>query len=79
MKAHWGKIGPSPAQPILADPGSKNSHPSCSIPDTYCRGWTSDQQGLGRQIAATNRQIDRLVYDLYDLTEEEIAIVEGEG
>jgi type I restriction-modification system DNA methylase subunit len=31
---------------------------------------------LKRQIEATDRQIDRLVYDLYDLTEEEIAIVE---
>ena len=29
-----------------------------------------------RQIDATDREIDRLVYDLYDLTEEEIRIVE---
>ncbi len=28
------------------------------------------------QIAATDRQIDRLVYELYGLTEEEIKIVE---
>jgi len=28
------------------------------------------------QIDATDRQIDRLVYELYDLTDEEIAIVE---
>lgn len=28
------------------------------------------------QIEATNRQIDRLVYELYGLTDEEIAIVE---
>ncbi len=32
---------------------------------------------LERQIAATDTQIDRLVYDLYGLTEDEIAIVEG--
>ncbi len=32
---------------------------------------------IGHQIAATDRQIDRLVYELYGLTEEEIAIVEG--
>jgi hypothetical protein len=32
---------------------------------------------LQRQIDATDRQIDRLVYALYDLTPEEIAIVEG--
>jgi hypothetical protein len=29
-----------------------------------------------RQIDATDRQIDRLVYELYGLTEEEIRIVE---
>jgi hypothetical protein len=32
---------------------------------------------LQRQIVATDRQIDRLVYELYGLTEEEIGIVEG--
>jgi len=32
---------------------------------------------LQRRIDATDRQIDRLVYELYGLTEEEIAIVEG--
>ena len=32
---------------------------------------------LQRQIAATDRQIDRLVYELHGLTEEEIGIVEG--
>jgi hypothetical protein len=31
---------------------------------------------LQRQIDATDRQIDRLVYDLYDLTDEEIKLVE---
>jgi len=33
---------------------------------------------LQRQIDATDRQIDRLVYELYGLTEEEIKIVEEE-
>jgi len=32
---------------------------------------------LQRQIEATDRQIDALVYELYGLTEEEIKIVEG--
>lgn len=32
---------------------------------------------IQRQIDAADAQIDRLVYQLYDLTEEEIAIVEG--
>ena len=33
---------------------------------------------LRRQIESTDRQIDQLVYRLYDLTEEEIKIVESE-
>ena len=32
---------------------------------------------LQRQIETTDRQIDRLVYALYELTEDEIKIVEG--
>jgi hypothetical protein len=35
-----------------------------------------DREVLQRQIDATDRQIDRLVYELYELTEEEIRIVE---
>ena len=34
---------------------------------------------LERQIAATDTQIDRLVYDLYGLTADEIKIVEGKA
>ncbi len=30
-----------------------------------------------QQIETTDRQIDQLVYELYGLTEEEIAVVEG--
>jgi hypothetical protein len=36
-----------------------------------------EQTALTRQIAATDTQIDRLVYDLNGLTEDEIQIVEG--
>ncbi len=32
---------------------------------------------MQRQIDATDKQIDRLVYELYGLTEEEIGVVEG--
>lgn len=32
---------------------------------------------LSAQIAATDKEIDALVYALYGLTEEEIAIIEG--
>ena len=38
----------------------------------------ADKELYQRQIEATDRQIDALVYELYGLTEEEIEIVEGE-
>jgi hypothetical protein len=37
---------------------------------------THERTALQRQIEATDREIDRLVYDLYGLTDEEIRIVE---
>ena len=36
-----------------------------------------DTTMIQRQIDATDRQLDRLVYELYGLTEEEISVVEG--
>jgi hypothetical protein len=36
-----------------------------------------EQTALDRQITATDARIDRLVYDLYGLTEDEIRLVEG--
>jgi len=36
-----------------------------------------EKTALQRQIDATDKQIDKLVYELYGLTEEEIKIVEG--
>ena len=36
-----------------------------------------EKEVLQRQIDATDRQIDRLVYELYGLTDEEIKVVEG--
>ena len=36
-----------------------------------------EQESLKRTIAATDKQIDALVYELYGLTEEEVGIVEG--
>jgi type I restriction-modification system DNA methylase subunit len=38
-----------------------------------------EKTALQRQIEVTDRQIDALVYDLYELTEAEIKIVEGQG
>jgi hypothetical protein len=37
----------------------------------------SEKEPIQRQIAATDKKIDNLVYELYGLTEEEIKIVEG--
>jgi len=36
-----------------------------------------EQERLTREIQSTDREIDKLVYELYGLTEEEIKIVEG--
>jgi hypothetical protein len=36
-----------------------------------------EAEALQRQIAATDKQIDVLVYELYGLTAEEIGIAEG--
>jgi hypothetical protein len=36
-----------------------------------------EKEMIQRRIEATDRQIDRLVYELYGLTEEEVKIVEG--
>jgi hypothetical protein len=38
---------------------------------------STEVQGIEARIAATDRLIDRIVYALYGLTENEIAIVEG--
>ncbi|MCX6842999.1 MAG: hypothetical protein NTX53_12035, partial [candidate division WOR-3 bacterium] len=38
-----------------------------------------EQESLQRQIAATDKAIDALVYELYGLTEEEIKVVEGDS
>ena len=37
-----------------------------------------DKELFERQVKIVDAQIDRLVYDLYGLTEEEIKVVEGE-
>jgi hypothetical protein len=38
----------------------------------------ADSVAMQRQIAATDRQIDELVYELYGLTAEEIKVVGGD-
>ena len=36
-----------------------------------------ERESMERTIAATDGQIDRLVYELYGLTEKEVEVVEG--
>jgi len=38
----------------------------------------ADRELYQRQIEATDREIDRLVYELYGLTEEEVAVVSSD-
>ena len=40
-------------------------------------GSDSEREVLQRQVEATDRQIDALVYELYGLTADEVAVVEG--
>lgn len=40
--------------------------------------FASEKEPIERQIAATDRKIDELVYKLYGLTEEEVSIIERE-
>ena len=74
----------------MSSSGWKSNRTSCHSPANGpntghdCRPGTprseSDERSVNqRQIEATDRQIDRLVYELYGLTEEEIATVEGAG
>ena len=44
---------------------------------TTCTRTPTEKTLLQRQITTTDRQIDKLVYELYGWTEEEIKIVEG--
>ena len=45
-------------------------------PEKNCRLNPQDKERVGREIESTDRSIDKLVYDLYGLSEEEIRIVE---
>ena len=45
--------------------------------EEYFAEYKKDCQALSEEIAATDNEINQLVYKLYDLTDEEIAVVEG--
>ena len=85
-----GPCGPPSRSPCTGDPPPV-SWITCSIapiaPEVKQNPGTCDkplaaaktpaaQTALQRQIDATDRQIDQLVYQLYGLTDEEIKIVE---
>jgi predicted nucleic acid-binding protein len=76
-----------PIRPInFSDPADKAKHDKmvslveCML-DLHKRlaeaAAPADKERLQRQIDATDQEIDRLVYDLYGLTEDEIKIVEA--
>ena len=45
--------------------------------EDYFNQYKADCNALSAQIAATDKEIDRMVYDLYGLSEDEIKVVEG--
>ena len=45
--------------------------------EEYFNDYKQQCNELSAQISATDREIDKMVYELYGLTDEEIAIVEG--
>ena len=46
--------------------------------EDYFNQYKTDCNSLSSQIAATDKEIDQMVYQLYGLTEDEIKVVEGE-
>ena len=47
--------------------------------EAYFEGYQKELLELQAQIDKTDKEIDAMVYELYGLTEEEIAVVEGDG
>ncbi len=83
----WNSISKLPIRRInFADVQDRTRHDQMvslvnhmlSLHERYSEVTTNHEQTiLQHQIDATDRQIDRLVYELYGLTGEEIAVVEG--
>jgi hypothetical protein len=82
-------LNPFPIRPInFSDPADKARHDRMvalveqmlALHKQLAAAKTPDAKTvLQRQVDATDKQIDRLVYELYGLTEEEIAVVEGKA
>jgi hypothetical protein len=64
--------------PLIGGPMRMKYTPSIPVCSFRTARTAPEKTLLERQIAATDTQIDRLVYDLYGLTENEIKIVEEE-
>ena len=67
-------------QPSFLTPGVKEANVLMLALTPKLRGATSESEkaALQNAVTTTDAEIDRLVYELYGLTEEEIKIVEGE-
>ena len=46
--------------------------------EDYFNQYKADCNALSTQIAATDKEIDRMVYEIYGLSEDEIKAVEGD-
>ncbi|MFB3918311.1 MAG: Eco57I restriction-modification methylase domain-containing protein [Terriglobales bacterium] len=77
-----------PIPPLDGNPSRQKVHDDLvclvetmlSLQSRVLRSRTEQERSvLQRQVDATDRQIDQLVYQLYGLTDEEIAIVENSG
>jgi hypothetical protein len=56
---------------------TQHAHDWQDTPTVWAVCGTPEQVRLGTQVEITDRAIDRLVYELYGLTEGEIRVVEG--
>lgn len=89
LEYFWNSISKLPIRRIdFSNPSDKHQHAGMvelvermlSLHEQLAEARTSQEKTLIRRyIDATDRQIDRLVYELYALTEEEIEVVEGDG
>ena len=62
---------------VLQSSYKDKSGKTCKALTWYVEFTDHERTLIQRRIDATDKEIDKLVYELYDLTDEEIAIVEG--
>jgi hypothetical protein len=74
----WKPGCPYPSEAPASGTSPSDEVPRCSKHKQLAGANTGHEKtALQRQIDATDRQIDQLVYELYGLTDEEIALVEA--